>query len=118
MSKDKVNIETGANDDNNSNDDKIGDRRPLASRNTGWAHKATALLAKTNIQPNHISMGSMVFAAMAGALYFAGGQWGWAAQAILWALAALACQLRLFSLERIPRSMGRHFYHGRHWLRY
>jgi len=70
-------------------------RRPLASRDTNLAHKATALLAKTAIQPNHVSIGSMVFAAIAGALYFFSGTtsgWGLAFCLIL---AALACQFRL-----------------------
>ncbi len=84
-----------ATNDAPNNESEIGDRRPLASRNTGWAHKATAMLAKTRIQPNHISIGSMVFAALAGALFYTAGQLSGMAAAVVLIFAAIACQFRL-----------------------
>ena len=70
-------------------------RRPLASRNTSWAHKATEKLARTAITPNQISIGSMVFAAFAGVLFFLSSFTQGAAHAALLILAAFACQCRL-----------------------
>ena len=43
-------------------------RRPLASRQTGWAAALTRILAATSVTPNQISMASMVMAAVSGAL--------------------------------------------------
>ena len=87
---------------NQSKEQQIGDRRPLASRNTGWAHKATEKLAQTAITPNQISIGSMVFAAIAGLLFYMSGAGGALAdpisggvRATLLLLAAFACQCRL-----------------------
>jgi phosphatidylglycerophosphate synthase len=39
-------------------------RRPLKTRSRGWAKKAAALLAGTNISPNQISAASVVIAAI------------------------------------------------------
>ena len=72
-----------------------GDRRPLASRNTGWARKATEKLGRTAITPNQISIGSMVFAALAGLLFYLQGFTQGAANGIVLILAALFCQCRL-----------------------
>ena len=72
------------------------DRRPLASRSTGWARKLSAALASTSITPNQISILSMVAAA---------GAWGALALSVsvdsriliglCLIVAAIACQLRL-----------------------
>jgi phosphatidylglycerophosphate synthase len=65
-------------------------RRPLASRGSGWARRATELALKTSITPNQISILSVVFAALGGAAIWAGPGapfWFW--------LAAAAIQLRL-----------------------
>lgn len=62
-------------------------RRPLKSRASGWAQKLAAWLASTAVTPNQISIASMVFAALAGAAFFLGGLWLFAA--------ALFIQLRL-----------------------
>jgi len=71
------------------------DRRPLASRDTGWAHALTRRLAASDITPNQISIGSMGAAALAGlAFYFGVGAEG-TARVLLLILAALFCQLRL-----------------------
>jgi len=72
-----------------------GDRRPLTSRSTGWAHKATELLAGTSITPNQVSIAGMVFAAVAAFLFYISMHTGGWSRAIPWFLAALACQLRL-----------------------
>lgn len=71
------------------------DRRPLASRDTGWARTVTGWLVRTSISPNQISIASMVVAALAGLCFWmAGSVDGWARGALLIA-AALFCQLRL-----------------------
>lgn len=70
-------------------------RRPLASRDTGWAKTLTRWLAASPVTPNQISMASMGFAALAGlAFWQAGGAEG-AARAVLLVLGAVCVQLRL-----------------------
>lgn len=71
------------------------DRRPLASRNTGWARGITGLLVRTAITPNQISMASMVAALGAGACFWlsGGAVGGW--RVALLVAAALFCQVRL-----------------------
>src|SRR5262245_61736100 len=49
-------------------------RRPLASRNTAWAHNITRWLAATSVTPNQISMASMGAAGVAGACFWLAGQ--------------------------------------------
>ena len=52
-------------------------RRPIASRSTAWAQAAAALIARTPITPNQISLLSIVFAAIgAGALLICPGWLG------------------------------------------
>jgi len=70
-------------------------RRPLSSRETGWANTIARKIAATSITPNAISMMSMVFAAIGG-VAFVGVAFtnGWPRIALL-LLAALCCQLRL-----------------------
>jgi phosphatidylglycerophosphate synthase len=41
-----------------------GNRRPIASRDTGWAKKAALTLAKQNVSPNTISILSIVFSVL------------------------------------------------------
>jgi phosphatidylglycerophosphate synthase len=65
------------------------DRRPLASRSTGWARFLAAHLARSSITPNQISVLSMVAAAFGGALMATGASW-WS-----WIAAAACVQLRL-----------------------
>ena len=71
------------------------DRRPLASRNTGWARKITTRLAQTSITPNQISMASMGAAAVAGLLFYMAGQTDGFLRVVGLLGAALFCQLRL-----------------------
>ncbi|MEQ1941681.1 CDP-alcohol phosphatidyltransferase family protein [Mesorhizobium sp. VNQ89] len=71
-------------------------RRPLASRQTGWAASFTRKLAATDITPNQISIASMVLAALAGAAFWlAGSSDGAGSRAALLIAAAAFCQLRL-----------------------
>jgi len=70
-------------------------RRPLASRQTKWAHALTRWLARSAVTPNQISGFSTVVAAAAGAcLWLSGSASDWQHAALLLA-AALGCQLRL-----------------------
>lgn len=70
-------------------------RRPLASRDTGWARKITRFLATTSITPNQISMASMAAAATAGGCLWGAGQADGGLRAALLIAAAVFCQFRL-----------------------
>ena len=71
------------------------DRRPIATRNAGWAQSAARKLAASRVTPNQISIASMVAGLLAGeAFWWAGSQAGWGA-ALLFLLAAAFCQARL-----------------------
>lgn len=71
-------------------------RRPLASRQTGWAAALTRSLAATSVTPNQISIVSMVFAALAGLAFWQAGQSvDTTVRAILLIAGAVFCQLRL-----------------------
>ena len=74
----------------------LADRRPLASRQSGWAAAVTRKLAATSVTPNQISLASMAAAALAGAGFWAGAAaddpW---LRALLLILAAASCQARL-----------------------
>ncbi|MGR3541809.1 MAG: CDP-alcohol phosphatidyltransferase family protein [Hasllibacter sp.] len=68
-------------------------RRPLASRGAGWARAAAAWLTARDVAPNQISLASVAFAGLGGALFWAAGP-GWAGGLAL--IGAAACvQLRL-----------------------
>lgn len=56
--------------DMDTNETASGDRRPLASRQTGWAATLTRALLRTPITPNGVSCAGMVFATI-GAIAFA-----------------------------------------------
>lgn len=70
-------------------------RRPLASRQTGWAVAVTRRLAATRITPNQISMLGMVAALIAGAALWGAGSAQGMARAALLLLGALGIQARL-----------------------
>lgn len=70
-------------------------RRPLASRDTGWARSIARWLSDAAITPNQISMASMAMAAVAGAAFGLAGMAGTGPRAGLLLVAALFCQLRL-----------------------
>ncbi len=70
-------------------------RRPLASRETGWARGISRRLAATSITPNQISAASIVAAAIAGICFWLSGQAETSARAAFLIAAALFCQIRL-----------------------
>lgn len=75
---------------------ELDNRRPLASRQTGWAAAITRWLAKTSITPNQISIASIGFSALAGASFWAAGiAQDSVPRAILLIAAAACCQARL-----------------------
>ncbi|MCP4562661.1 MAG: CDP-alcohol phosphatidyltransferase family protein [Bosea sp.] len=71
------------------------DRRPLSSRDTGWARAIARWLSATGITPNQISMASMAMAACAGIAFWFAGTAAPGPRIGLLLAAALFCQLRL-----------------------
>ncbi len=71
------------------------DRRPLTSRDTGWARAAARLLTRTGVTPNQISIASMAMAAGAGAAFWLAGSAGGGLRVALLLAGAAFCQLRL-----------------------
>jgi phosphatidylglycerophosphate synthase len=71
------------------------DRRPLASRDSGWARAIARRLSASGITPNQISMASMVMAGVAGAAFWFAGTAASGPRIVLLLAAALFCQLRL-----------------------
>jgi phosphatidylglycerophosphate synthase len=68
----------------------LENRRPLKSRDTGWARRLATVLAKAQVQPNLISATSIAFAVLGGAmLAFSGILPDWARPVAL--IAAAAC---------------------------
>jgi phosphatidylglycerophosphate synthase len=73
-------------------------RRPISQRERGWAKWATRTLANSKITPNQISFSSIVFAALAGACFYASALSSNGIDRILLLIgAALFCQLRLLA---------------------
>jgi phosphatidylglycerophosphate synthase len=66
-----------------------GARRPIASRSSFWAIGLSRFLGRNGVTPNSISVASVVFAAMGGALMIA------VAHPLAWLGAAACVQLRL-----------------------
>lgn len=65
-------------------------RRPLASRQSRWARSVAGWLAERRVAPNHISLASVLFAALAGWCFWASVSWKW------WLVgSALGIQMRL-----------------------
>ena len=71
------------------------DRRPIASRGSGWARALTKWLAARDISPNQISIASMAAAGLAGLCFYFGAMAGGFGGALLLLAAALFCQIRL-----------------------
>lgn len=71
------------------------DRRPLASRDTGWARGIARRLSASGITPNEISITSMAMAACAGAAFWLAGTAAPGPRTALLLAAAVFCQLRL-----------------------
>src|SRR5947209_20445117 len=75
--------------------EKEASRRPLKSRDTGWARAFAAALARRKVTPNSISVTSVFFSAGSAAALFISGQ-SFVGHRWLWLLAAAALiQLRL-----------------------
>ena len=73
-----------------------GDRRPIATRERSWAQALAAFLVRTGARPNAISVGSIVFGAVAaGAI--AGTEVAEGAGRWLWVAGAAGIQLRLLA---------------------
>lgn len=72
-------------------------RRPIGQRNRGYAKYLTRVLAKSGVTPNLISFTSIVFAALAGACFYASGISGGGDRVMLLIGAAFFCQLRLLA---------------------
>ena len=70
-------------------------RRPLKSRERGWAIALAGRLAQAGVSPNAISLASIGFAALAGLALLATAATGAALQPVLWLAAAAGIQLRL-----------------------
>ena len=70
-------------------------RRPLASRDSGWARTIARKLSTASVTPNQISQASMGFAALGLLCFWAVAYTGTLGQSILLCLAALMVQMRL-----------------------
>ena len=70
-------------------------RRPLASRDSGWARTIARKLSTASVTPNQISMASMAMAAVAGAAFWLAGSAASGPRIVLLLVAALFCQFRL-----------------------
>jgi phosphatidylglycerophosphate synthase len=70
-------------------------RRPLASRETGWAKALARALSSSRVTPNQISQASLMAALLAGAAFWLSGSADGFVRPSLLILAALSCQLRL-----------------------
>ncbi|ABR58972.1 CDP-alcohol phosphatidyltransferase family protein [Sinorhizobium medicae] len=66
------------------------DRRPVAARDSGFARRLTAVLLKTAITPNQISLASVAFAALGAVALFWAVRWP-----VLYLAVLAAVQLRL-----------------------
>lgn len=73
----------------------VAARRPLKSRDTGWAKAMARRLVQWRISPNAISIASMFFAAGAGLALYSSGHPTFVHRPILLLLAAAGIQLRL-----------------------
>jgi phosphatidylglycerophosphate synthase len=74
---------------------QVGDRRPLVSRQTRWAARATSLLVRLGVSPNAISLAGVAFGCAAGGLLAATPWVGPVTRRICFLAVAGAVQLRL-----------------------
>jgi phosphatidylglycerophosphate synthase len=70
-------------------------RRPLASRDSGWARAIARTLSMASVTPNQISTASMAMAAVAGIAFWQAGMAMGGSRVALLLVAALFCQFRL-----------------------
>jgi phosphatidylglycerophosphate synthase len=75
---------------------ELDNRRPIKSRDAGWAHRAAAALAHANASPDLISAASFAFAAFGAAMLLGASMTpSWPVRAALLLGAAASIQLRL-----------------------
>ena len=70
-------------------------RRPLASRDSGWARAVARKLSTASVKPNQIPMASMGMAAVTGVAFWQAGMATGGSRVALLLTAALFCQFRL-----------------------
>lgn len=73
----------------------LANRRPLKSRDTGWARRLAARLARAGVSPDTVSAGSILFALAGAALFLASAQAAGATRVAVLLLAGGCVQLRL-----------------------
>ena len=73
------------------------DRRPIASRNRGWAQATSSWLVRRGVSANAISLSSAVFGIGAGAALVATSSLSGAGLRLTWLAAAALVQLRLLA---------------------
>lgn len=73
----------------------LDNRRPLKSRDTGWARQGAAMLARAGVTPDAVSAGAVVFGLAGGGLLAASGLLDGAPRIAALAGGALCIQLRL-----------------------
>jgi len=71
------------------------DRRPLKTRERGWAKALASMLVRSRVRPNAISVFSIVFALGAGAAFIASRNMEGIERVVLLVVAAACIQLRL-----------------------
>lgn len=71
---------------------EVANRRPLKSRETGWAAALARLLLKTRVTPNAVSVCGIAFAAAGAACFVRAPHWP-----LLWLGGAMFVQLRLLA---------------------
>jgi phosphatidylglycerophosphate synthase len=73
----------------------LDNRRPIRSRQSGWARAGAAWLARRGVSPDRISAGAVGFGVIGAAAFILGGSGHGPTRAAAFALAALAIQGRL-----------------------
>ena len=73
----------------------LGNRRPIKSRDTGWARSGAAWLARRGVSPDMVSAGAVVFGFIGGVAFADAGVLHGGARAAMLVLAAASVQLRL-----------------------
>ena len=73
----------------------VGERRPIKSRDAGWARATARFLSRTAVTPNMISVLSVGFAAAAGACFYSSGHTAGVARVVVLMGAAVGVQMRL-----------------------
>lgn len=77
--------------------DPVLDRRPIASRNTRWAHALAGAFARRGVTPNAISVAGLIAGLLAGAAFAATAFTENWADRLCWLAGAAGVQLRLLA---------------------